>query len=109
MVERRVQIEPHHLAELWRVLDQHRGQFSSVRVFGSRATGRARRASDIDLVLTGVTASVLGRIEDDLEESLLPMTVDVLAYEDISSDVLRDHIDRAALVLPKPEETAQAA
>lgn len=109
MVERRVQIEPNHLAELWRVLGPYREEFSSVRVFGSRATGRARRASDIDLVLTGVTPKVLGCIEEDLENSLLPMTVDVLAYEDIHSDVLRSHIDRFALPLPEPEEPAQAA
>lgn len=109
VVERNVQIEPHHLAELWRVLDRHRSEFESVRVFGSRATGRARRASDIDIVLTGLTSRVLGRIEEDLEESSLPMTVDVLVYEEVRSDILRDHIDRLALPLPTLSELAQAA
>lgn len=110
MTERAVQIEPHHLRELWRVLESFNGRFDRAAVFGSRATGRARRNSDIDLVLYGVRDElVLPDLDIELEDSSLPMTVDVAAYEEIASDLLKSHIDRFALPLPEPDGAARAA
>lgn len=61
-------------------------------IFGSRATGRARRYSDLDIGFAGepVSADHLARIEAELEESELPLRVDVLNLEHASQG-LRTH------------------
>lgn len=96
-------IEPVDLAELQRALTPLHDCFAGIKVFGSRATGRSRRTSDIDLVVYGAEPRGVRLIADALEESLLPMTVDVVAYETITSDLLRQHIDRFAKPLPLGE------
>ena len=95
-----ITIEPVDLAELRRVLAPLRSGFAEVRVFGSRATGRSRRTSDIDLVVYGADRATISSIVEALEDSVLPMTADVVPYETITSDLLRAHIDRVALPLP---------
>lgn len=70
-------------------------------MFGSRATGRARPNSDIDLVLFGaVNPRDQTNIWADLEDSDLPVTVDIVIYDELTNARLRDHIDRVALPLP---------
>lgn len=96
-----VGIEPVDLAELQLALRPLRGEFTDIRVFGSRATGRFRRSSDIDLVVYGASPATLSAIAERLDDSLLPMTADVVGYETITSDILREHIDRVALPLPR--------
>ena len=52
-----------------------------VWVYGSRATGRARRYSDLDLMLDNggqpIPGSVLGNLDADFDESSLPIVVDL--------------------------------
>jgi uncharacterized protein len=53
----------------------------AVWVFGSRAIGRARQYSDVDLALEGekpLDLDLLGRLRDAFSESDLTITVDVL-------------------------------
>jgi type I restriction enzyme S subunit len=62
-----------------------------VRAFGSRAAGRARRHSDLDLLLmtkAPLEPRVLARLKDDLAESDLPFRVDVLDAADLRADFL---------------------
>jgi len=95
------------LAEVQCALLPLRSRFRDVKVFGSRATGRARRGSDLDLVVYGADRRTLRLIAEALEESFLPMTADVLAYEAITSDLLRNHIDQIAVRLPlEPEQVS---
>ncbi len=57
-----------------------------VRAFGSRVTGRARRWSDLDLVVMGREALpdlVLAHLRADLEDSDLPFRVDLLEARDL--------------------------
>jgi type I restriction enzyme S subunit len=57
-----------------------------VRAFGSRVTGRARRWSDLDLVVMGREALqdlVLALLRADLEDSDLPFRVDLLEARDL--------------------------
>lgn len=95
-----VALEAVDLAELQEVLAPFRDGFGECKVFGSRATGRARRSSDLDLVVYGADQRMLRAMAEALEESLLPMTVDLVAYETITSELLKDHIDRVAKPLP---------
>ncbi len=65
-----------------------------VGVFGSRATGRARPESDIDLVIYGdLDEAALGRILTRFDESLLPVTVDLVVYERLAYEPMKRHID----------------
>lgn len=70
-------------------------------LYGSRALGRHRPASDIDLTLIGSTlsAAALARIDADLDDLLLPWMIDLSAYSTISHPALLAHIERAGIAL----------
>lgn len=66
----------------------------TVGIFGSRATGKARASSDIDMVLYGsLDDRQIQRIWTLFDNSPLAVTVDVLAYDAIAHAPLRRHID----------------
>lgn len=69
-----------------------------VKVYGSRATGRSRPGSDLDLVLFGpATERDLTDLWLAFEESDLPIKVDVVAWNQIASQRFRDQISRYAV------------
>lgn len=82
-------------------LAPHADRIEEVALFGSRATGRFRPASDVDLVLRGpkLTFEDIARIAQDLADSYLPVRADVLAEHLVDSPQLRDHINRVRLPL----------
>ena len=60
-----------------------------VFIFGSRATGKARKYSDYDIGILGkkpVPLKVLGKIEEALEESDLPYKVEVVDFSLLPSN-----------------------
>ncbi len=62
-----------------------------VRVFGSRATGKAQPYSDLDLLLVGedkIPRAVLSRLEDAFSESDLPFRVDLVDWHRTSPSFL---------------------
>lgn len=65
-------------------------------LYGSRAKGNHRPNSDIDLTLMGVnlTVSVLLEIENELDDLLLPYTIDCSIYSHIENLSLLAHIER---------------
>jgi uncharacterized protein len=66
-----------------------------VGVYGSRAQGRARPGSDVDLVIYGsVTENDVARMQMNLDESDLSIFADVVAYEKIAQTSLREQIDK---------------
>ena len=67
------------------VIDGLGGQPARVYLFGSRATGRARRASDIDVAvwpLAELPEGTLAVIREALHESTVPYTVDLVDLRD---------------------------
>lgn len=72
-----------------------------VTLFGSRATGTAKRWSDIDLATHGIVGDRhrLGRLALDLEDTDIPQTCGVLAYETISHAPLKQHVDKVGIVI----------
>jgi predicted nucleotidyltransferase len=70
-------------------------------VYGSRAKGTYRRGSDIDLTLKGelLDFAELMQIEDQIDDLLLPYTVDLSEYRQLSNPDLLDHIDRVGIVI----------
>ncbi len=76
-------------AEKWAVAEARRitlsilkGEHIKTWLFGSRATGSARRFSDIDVALDAgekpVARALLVRLADALEESHIPFRVDLV-------------------------------
>lgn len=99
----RLDIEEKHLAALLHILNEHVPEWE-VWAFGSRVSGRARRGSDLDLVLVGpepVPIERLGALLGALEESSLPFFVDVLDWRGIPAS-FRENIDKERILIKKP-------
>ena len=69
-------------------------KIEKVVIYGSRAKGNYRDASDIDICMFGskLTTSDLLKIEDELDELLLPYKIDLSLFHQIDNDELIDHI-----------------
>jgi len=71
-------------------------------LYGSRAKGKYRNGSDIDLSLitdNTFTRSELLHITGDFDDSDIPYFVDVLIYDKLSNPDLKAHIDRVGKIL----------
>lgn len=71
-------------------------------IFGSRAKGNFKNGSDVDIALKGKQLSfmIVARINSILnEETSMPYKFDVLNYETITNNELKEHIDRIGLVI----------
>lgn len=90
-------LEPHALDLIRNVLRRH-PEVTGAILFGSRAKGAARPASDIDLALEGVgTPLEAEAIAGELEELPLPYHFDVQALSAIRHAPLREHIERVGV------------
>lgn len=76
-------------------------EIDRVRVFGSRAKGNYRPASDIDLCLDAPALSPSRRLEleNRLDDLLLPWKIDLLVREEIDNLSLLEHIERVGVTL----------
>jgi len=74
-------------------------------VYGSRARGNYRTGSDIDLSLEGsaLTHQTLFRIENELDNLLLPYKIDLSIRQAIQNPELLNHIDRFGQVFYEPD------
>lgn len=71
-------------------------------LFGSRARGDARRASDIDLALVSLEplpAAEMAALREALEESRVPWRIDLVDYASAPAE-LRAAIDRESIAWP---------
>lgn len=67
-------------------------------LFGSRAKGNYKPGSDIDIAVKGsVEKDTLSKLLTTFEESLLPYFVDVVVYDRLQNEALREHIDRVGV------------
>jgi predicted nucleotidyltransferase len=76
------------------------GNFPEVEeavLYGSRAKGNYKNGSDIDLTLKGKNLNllILGKIDEQLDDLLLPYTFDLSIFHQISNPELLDHMNRA--------------
>jgi predicted nucleotidyltransferase len=72
---------------------------SKARVFGSRATGRHRYNSDIDIALFGAEERDLSRLRSNLYDSSLPFRYDVVDFDRVRKQTLKDSIVRDSVVV----------
>ena len=79
-------------------------QVEEAVLYGSRARGDYKNGSDIDLTLrggNGLTHRVLSRIVNDLDDQLLPYTIDLSIFENIRNPEVIEQIERVGVVFYK--------
>ena len=81
------------------ILSRH-SEVDQVVIYGSRAKGNYKNGSDIDLTLhgAGLTRQILAQIADELDDLLLPYTIDLSIFEQLSDPDFIDHIRRIGVV-----------
>ena len=91
------------LAMVTAILAKHVPQ-ANVWVFGSRATGKAKKYSDLDLCIEAsepLGLDLMSALAEDFSESDLPWKVDLVDWHSIS-EVFRAIIDRDKVLLWQP-------
>ncbi|RJP31420.1 MAG: nucleotidyltransferase domain-containing protein [Candidatus Omnitrophota bacterium] len=76
-------------------------------LFGSRATGTFKKASDIDLAIKGKSFDLFkaSSLKSQLEEEThIPFFFDIIAYSSIQSNELKQHIQENGMVIYRKEE-----
>ena len=69
-------------------------------VFGSRAKGNAKSTSDIDIAVFGdIDFLSVEKLILDMEELPMVQKFDILAYNDIKNNALKQHIDRVGVTI----------
>ena len=79
-------------------------QVEEVVLYGSRARGDYKNGSDIDLTLRGnneLTHMLLSRIANDLDDQLLPYTIDLSILKNIRNPEMVEQIERFGVTLYK--------
>ena len=75
-------------------------QIVKVVVYGSRAMGKETPGSDVDLAITTTSErDISGSVQADLEALPTPYLFDVIDYQRITHQPLREHIDRVGKAL----------
>ncbi|MEH6388843.1 MAG: nucleotidyltransferase domain-containing protein [Pseudomonas profundi] len=75
-------------------------KIDAVLLYGSRAKGNYRSGSDIDLAIKGegLTFSDLLAIENEIDDLLLPWSVDLSLMKEIDTPSLVEHIERVGVL-----------
>ena len=75
-------------------------QVEKAVLYGSRAKGNYKNGSDIDLTLHGkdLTLNMLYKIDEELDDLLLPYTFDLSIFERLSDPDFIDHVQRVGVV-----------
>jgi predicted nucleotidyltransferase len=81
-----------------KVLAQH-PEVEKAVLYGSRAKGTHHPGSDIDITLCGkhLDHALLTRIENELDDLMLPHRIDLSLFEKLTHPGLLDHIRRVGV------------
>jgi len=82
-------------------------QVEQAFLYNSRGKGNFKNGSDIDLTLCGeadLTLNVLYRISNELDDLLLPYTIDLSIFRDISDPEVVEHIRRVGVAFYQKED-----
>ncbi len=78
-------------------------EITKAAIFGSRAKGNYKQGSDVDVALWGaekISFTTLARLHDYLEEeSPMPYFFDIIDYQALNNEDLKEHIDRVGVVI----------
>ena len=88
-----------HIKKIQSVFANHSNVKKAI-LYGSRAKGTYRNGSDIDLTLTGenLDLSTLFKIENEIDDLLLPYKIDLSIFHKIENPDLVEHINRVGKV-----------
>ena len=91
-------LPPATLDKLNKVFARHNA-IDAVLIYGSRAKGNYRAGSDIDLTIKGseIPFAEFMQIDDQIDDLMLPYSVDLLQYRQIGNADLIAHIDRVGV------------
>jgi predicted nucleotidyltransferase len=84
-------ITPAQLALVQSILQKHLPAIAKVWVFGSRANGKSRPSSDLDLAIDAgrkLSLHDTAKLTDDFDEAPLPFSVDILDLHSVSPEFL---------------------
>ena len=95
--EQLIDLAPKQLGLLKKIIQQHIPD-KTVWAYGSRVTWKADEASDIDLTVFDCTNVQIDELKETLEESNLPISVDVMNWEEIP-DNFKTNIKKQYVVL----------
>jgi len=75
-------------------------QIEKAVLYGSRAKGNYKNGSDIDLTLcgNGLDLNLMNKISLELDDLLMPYMLDLSIYENISNEILIEHIKRVGKI-----------
>ncbi|MBM4422184.1 MAG: nucleotidyltransferase domain-containing protein [Chloroflexi bacterium] len=83
-------------------------QIEKAVIYGSRAKGNYKNGSDIDLTLHGgdLTLDILYKIMTEIDDLLLPFTIDLSIFQDIRDPDVIEHIRRVGVAFYQKGEAA---
>jgi type I restriction enzyme S subunit len=89
-----------HINKIISVFDNY-PDIDKAILYGSRAKGNYREGSDIDISLVGdkLNLNELLRIETELDDLLLPYSIDISIFDKIENHELIQHIKRIGIIL----------
>lgn len=91
-------LKQEHIDAINGCFSQH-PSIEKVIVYGSRALGTQKNGSDIDLTIIGqLNYSELLRLENQLDDLLLPFKIDLSLMKNITNPDLIDHILRVGAI-----------
>ncbi len=96
-------LSPFVVKTLQQVFDRY-PEIEQVKVFGSRAEGRQRPGSDIDLAIfaANMDESTFARLWAEIEEQPIAFKMDVLHADRLkNADLLQEIIHRGVQIYPK--------
>ncbi len=102
MTEPRFGLSASVIDKIYGVLVRHPKVQRAV-IYGSRAKGNYKPGSDIDLTLFAAEGEEIDYHEvadilDEVDDLLLPYTLDLSAFEQLNHEKLKEHIERVGQV-----------
>ena len=99
MTSTRFGLKDDTIAKIQGVFASH-PQVDKAVIYGSRAKGNQKNGSDIDLTLHGkeLTLNILYKIMEDIDELMLPYTIDLSIFHELSDPDFIDHIQRMGIL-----------
>ena len=85
----RIDLEREHMDLIAKIIRQHMPSNTKTFFFGSRATGRAKPFSDIDILINAgkpLSIQQLSSLHTEFDESILPYKVDIVDANTMSEE-----------------------
>jgi predicted nucleotidyltransferase len=95
-------LKPETIQKINSVLAKH-PEIEEVIIYGSRAKGNYREGSDIDITLKGkeLSQQLIYKLYAEIDELNTPYLFDISIFEKLSSDALKEHINRVGHIFYK--------